>query len=54
MVASILYHAQAIDITLLVALSTILTEQSIATKFTMDKVEQVLDYCATHPNGKVM
>ncbi len=53
MVGSILYYAQAIGIILLMALSIIVAEQSKVTKFTMDTVEQLLDYCAMNPNAKI-
>ncbi len=49
----ILYYDQAIEIFLLIALSTLSDKQYNATEFTMDKVEQLLDYCTTHPDPKI-
>ncbi len=50
---SILLYARAVDITLLIALTSIGAEQSKATKFTMDTVKHFLDYCTMHPNTKI-
>ena len=52
-VGSILYYARAVDMTVLMALSTIASEQTTGTERTMEKAIQVLDYLATHPNAKV-
>ncbi len=49
-VGSILYYTKAINITLLLALSTIDAEQSKATEFNMDMIKQILDYCTMHSN----
>lgn len=35
------------------ALNIITAEQSIATEFTMDAVEQLLDDCVRHPDAKI-
>ena len=43
-VRSILYYARAVDMTVLMALSTIVSEE---------KAYQVLDYLVTHPNAVV-
>ena len=43
-----LYYAQAIDASMLPALRTIATQQSAPTENTMHKVNQYLDYAATH------
>jgi hypothetical protein len=50
-VGSILYYARAIDLTVLMALSTIASEQSKGTERTMKKCKQLLDYLATHPDA---
>ena len=47
-----LYYARCINITLLMMLSTIAHEQTKSTKNTNLPVNQMLDYCATHPNEK--
>ena len=50
---SFLYYARAIDMTILHALSAIASEQAIPTKRTLERVHQLLDYMATHPNAIV-
>ncbi len=35
------------------AISTNAAEQSKATKFTINTVKQLLDYCALHPGAKI-
>ena len=52
-VGGILYYARAVDITVLAALSTLAAEQTTATKKTNNKVTQLLDYLATHPNATI-
>ncbi len=52
-VGSILYYARAVDMTVLMALSTIVSEQTKGTERTLEKAYQVLDYLATHPNAVV-
>ncbi len=52
-VGSILYNAQAVDMTVLMALSTIVIEQTKATEKTMAKCTQLLDYLAYHADAKV-
>jgi hypothetical protein len=52
-VGSILYYARAVDMTVLMALSTIASEQTKGTERTLEKAYQVLDYLATHPNAVV-
>jgi hypothetical protein len=44
---TLLYYARAVDATILTALSSIATEQAKPTERTMEKVKQLLDYCAT-------
>ncbi len=52
-VGSILYYARAVDMTVLIALSSIASEQTNGTKHTMEKAYQVVDYLATHPDAIV-
>jgi hypothetical protein len=52
-VGSILYYARAVDMMVLMALSTIASEQTKGTARTLEKAYQVLDYLATHPNAVV-
>jgi hypothetical protein len=52
-VGSILYYARAVDMTVLMALSTIASEQTKGTTRTLEKAYQVLGYLATHPNAVV-
>jgi hypothetical protein len=47
-IGSILYYARAIDLTVLMALSTIASKQAHGTEITMQKTKQLLDYLATH------
>jgi hypothetical protein len=49
----LLFYARAIDSTLLTAIGELATEQSQATKTTMEKLTQLLNYCASHPNSTV-
>jgi hypothetical protein len=49
-IRSILYYARAVDITVLMALSSIAIKQSKGTKNTMEKAKQLLDYLATYPD----
>ena len=50
-VGSILYYAQAVDLTALTALTTLGSKQAKATTHTLKNTEQLLDYLATHPNA---
>jgi hypothetical protein len=52
-VGSILYHAQAVDMTVLMTLSTIAINQTKATSKTMAKCIHLLDYLAYHADAKV-
>ncbi len=52
-VRSILYYARAVDMTVLMALSTIASEQTKGTEKTLEKAYQLLDYLVSHPNAKV-
>ena len=48
-VSSILYYAWAVDITVLMALSSIVIKQTKETTNTMEKAKHLLDYLATNP-----
>ena len=52
-VGSLLYYARAIDNTLLIGLSAIASEQANPTQLTKQRCDQLLDYCASHPNAKI-
>jgi hypothetical protein len=52
-IGSILYYEQAVDITVLMALSSIAIEQSKGTTNTMEKAKQLLDYLATYPDATI-
>ncbi len=53
-VGSILYYARVVDITNLMALSLIASEQTKkGTECTLQKAYQVLDYLALHPDAVV-
>ncbi len=53
-IGSIMYYAQAVDITVLMALSSIAIKQSKGTTNTMVKAKQLLDYLATYPNVTIV
>ena len=48
-----MYYARAVDLTLLVTLSTLASEQARATKMTTKRKLHMLDYLATHPNAMI-
>eukprot|EP00804_Cyclotella_cryptica_P028972 CCRYP_012388-RA/>CCRYP_012388-RA protein AED:0.44 eAED:0.46 QI:0/0/0/1/0/0/2/0/263 len=50
---SLLYYARAVDNKLLMALSTISSQQTAATQDTAAAVHQLLDYVATYPNDGI-
>ncbi len=52
-VGSILYYVRAVDMTVLMALSTIAVNQMKATKRTMEQCMQLLDYLAHNTDAKV-
>ncbi len=52
-IVSILFYARAVDLTMLMALSSIVSEQSKGTDSTMKKCKQLLDYLASHPNASI-
>ncbi len=52
-VGSILYYARVVNMTVLMALSTIASEQTKGMEHTMEKTYHVLDYLAMHSNMMV-
>ncbi len=52
-VGIILYYARAVDLTVLMVLSTIASEQTKGTEKTLEKAYQVLDYLASHLDAVV-
>jgi hypothetical protein len=52
-VGSILYYACAVDITVLMALSSIAIEQTRGMTNTMQQAKQLLDYLATNPDATI-
>ena len=52
-VGSILHYGKGPDLTTLVALSTLASEQSRATEKTVSNMEWLLDYLATNPDAKI-
>jgi hypothetical protein len=52
-VRSILHYARAVDMTVLMVLSTVAVDQTKATKRTMERYTQLLDYLAHNVDAKV-
>jgi hypothetical protein len=52
-VGSILYYARSVDMTVLMALSSIAAKQTKATEKTMNRCIQLLDYLATNEMAKI-
>eukprot|EP00984_Skeletonema_dohrnii_P002769 scaffold955_cov79-Skeletonema_dohrnii-CCMP3373.AAC.11 len=52
-VGAVLYYARAVDNTLLAGLSSIASEQANATENTEKRIQQLLDYLATHPDARI-
>ncbi len=52
-VGSISYYARAVDIMVLMALSSITSKQTRGTTSTMAEAKQLLDYLATHPDATI-
>ena len=50
---SFLYYGRAVDPTIVMALSTIASQQSAPTENTMKLTKHFLDYMATHPDAKI-
>jgi hypothetical protein len=52
-IGSILYYAKAVDMTKLMALSTVARKQTKATEQTLEKCTQLLDYLTSNSDAKV-
>ena len=52
-VGSLLYYARVVDLTMLMALSSIVQEKSKVTEGMEARVNQLLDYCALHPEATI-
>ena len=52
-VGSILYYTRAVNLTVLMAFSTIVMSQAKPTTWTMERCTQLLDYLATHSDAKI-
>jgi hypothetical protein len=52
-VGSIFYYVQAVDMTVLMPLSSIAVEQTKATEQTMSPCRQLLDYLSGHSDAKI-
>jgi len=52
-VGGILWDARSVNMTVLMALSTIVSQQSKATKNMWNAVKQLLDYLASHPDATI-
>ncbi len=52
-VRTLLYYVQAVDPTLLAALSAIAARQAKGTRTVVDACHQLIDYVATHPNAGI-
>ena len=52
-VGTFLYYALTIDLTMLVALGSIASQQNAPTEKTEEKVNWFLDYCASNPEAKI-
>ena len=50
---TLLYYARVVDCTTLASLGSIATQQSAPTENTMNKINQLLDYAATHTDVAV-
>ena len=52
-VGGVLYYARAVDCTVLTALSSIASKQTVVTERTKERVRQLLDYLASKPDATV-
>ena len=52
-IGSLLYYARAVDSTILMTVNDIASQQSKATQATETKINQLLNYVATHPNASI-
>ena len=50
---TLLFYARAVDDTMLVAINTLAADQATPTVTTMEKLVQLLNYAATHPDAEV-
>ena len=50
---SILFYARSVYSKFLVGLNTITTQQTSATENNLKRLEELLDYAATHPDAKI-
>ena len=53
-VGALLYYARAVENKLLVGLIYIGSQQAAATERTNESINQILDYCATHPTNGIL
>ena len=49
----ILYYAQSVDPTILMSLSTLVSEKSKATTQTIKNINQLIDYLGAHPDATI-
>jgi hypothetical protein len=52
-IGALLYYARMLDNTMLVAISTLASQQSHGTQATMNALVQLLNYAATHPDASI-
>jgi hypothetical protein len=52
-VGALIYYAQAVDPTIMTAISRLASQQSAATEETEAKLTQLMGYCATHPKATI-
>eukprot|EP00957_Ditylum_brightwellii_P082187 6249372-Ditylum_brightwellii.AAC.1 len=52
-IGTFLYYIRQVDLTMLVAIGTIAMAQSKGTEAMAKVVEDLLDYCASHPNTTI-
>jgi hypothetical protein len=50
---ALLYYGRAIDRTIMMAISSLASQQATATEDTEEKLIQLLNYCATHPDATI-
>ncbi len=50
-IGTLLYYGQAVDASILVVLSSLMSAQSTPSKDTMQRTRHLLDYVATHPGA---
>ena len=50
-IGALLYYGQAVDSTILVALSSLASAQAASTEYTMELIKWILDYVATNPEA---